>query len=660
MDIKLRDAEKVIRINELDPDIIEPRTENHMDPKSTGSKICVIGKTGCFRIGTKVRMYDNSIKSIEDVTIGELVMGDDSTSREVLSLCRGRSKMYEIKQSYAMTYVVNKDHQLALITSDDCKFQLNVEYFDSTSNKEYQGYRIDKKNNIVRSTLTVTELSVETYYGFTLDKNNLFQLEDGTIVKNTGKCLHPDTKILLQNGTVKAAKDIKVGDVLLGDDNTSRNVLSICTGEEDLYLVNQTNGGSYIVNKSHILTLWDMSKATSLYKGSRALIDISVKDYLKLETKVYFRGIRKILNFSTGLSKSNQECKLKAMLFIRKEFLKKDESLSHIKYLFSLNYLSRIKILEYIMYYSRKEGKYNEITSILILSDNRSANMLTLAFNISGWLAYTNNNVVHIKRISNIDEKNYVLSEIDVSLYPESRKYCGFELDGNGRFLLADCTVTHNTTLITSILYAKKHIYPVYEIYSGTEDSNHFYGEIFPPIFVHNELTVTDLDRYIKRQKIAKKYLSNPWAVCLIDDCTDNPALLRKPIFGKIFKNGRHWKSLFIFSMQYCLDVIPALRTNIDGTFLLRETIPQNRKKLYDCYAGSFFDSYSDFCDTFDICTQDRTAMYIHNRTTSNNIEDCVFYYRATPIPESFKFGCQDLWTFHDTRYNLDYNDIDL
>ena len=41
-----------------------------------------------------------------------------------------------------------------------------------------------------------------------------------------GKCLGKGTKILMYDGTLKNVEDIKVGDRLMGDDSTPRNVLS--------------------------------------------------------------------------------------------------------------------------------------------------------------------------------------------------------------------------------------------------------------------------------------------------------------------------------------------------------------------------------------------------------------------------------------------------
>ena len=38
-----------------------------------------------------------------------------------------------------------------------------------------------------------------------------------------------------------------------------------------------------------------------------------------------------------------------------------------------------------------------------------------------------------------------------------------------------------------------------------------------------------------------------------------------------IFMNGRHWRITFMLTMQYCMDLPPDLRTNIDFVFILRK-----------------------------------------------------------------------------------------
>ena len=232
--------------------------------------------------------------------------------------------------------------------------------------------------------------------------------------------------------------------------------------------------------------------------------------------------------------------------------------------------------------------------------------------------------------------------------------YYGFTLDGNHRFLLQSGDVVRNTgktTMITSILYEKSHIFPVGQVMSGTEDSNGHYGKIFPSTFVYNALEKSKIEEFIKRQKLAKQHLPNPWAILLLDDCTDDPKIFTDPMFQGIFKNGRHWKMLFLLSLQYSLDIKPVIRTNVDGTFILRESNLRNRRCLWENYAGVFPD-FDQFCQVLDQITDDYTALYVHNATTSNKIEDCVFWYKAKQIPPDFRIGCNEFWDFHNERFD--------
>jgi len=70
-----------------------------------------------------------------------------------------------------------------------------------------------------------------------------------------GKCLGYNVPIMLFNGRQKMSQDIKTGDLLMGDDSSPRQVLSVCRGRENLYRVKQLYGDDYIVNESHILSL---------------------------------------------------------------------------------------------------------------------------------------------------------------------------------------------------------------------------------------------------------------------------------------------------------------------------------------------------------------------------------------------------------------------
>jgi DNA gyrase/topoisomerase IV subunit B len=68
-------------------------------------------------------------------------------------------------------------------------------------------------------------------------------------------CLDPNTDIVMWDATIKKAKDINIGDQLVGDDGTVRNVLKTTSGVDDMYEVKMIDGHSYKVNSQHLLTL---------------------------------------------------------------------------------------------------------------------------------------------------------------------------------------------------------------------------------------------------------------------------------------------------------------------------------------------------------------------------------------------------------------------
>ena len=49
--------------------------------------------------------------------------------------------------------------------------------------------------------------------------------------------------------------------------------------------------------------------------------------------------------------------------------------------------------------------------------------------------------------------------------------------------------------------------------------------------------------------------------------------------------NGRHYKMMFLVTMQYALGITEP-RTNIDYVFILRENIVSNRKRIYEATPG--------------------------------------------------------------------------
>ena len=81
-------------------------------------------------------------------------------------------------------------------------------------------------------------------------------------------CIDPETPVLLWNGNIEKAKNIKVGDKLIGDDGGCRTVSKLTDGVDEMYEVSNGNMDNYIVNSHHILTVSFSGHKTIFWKQS--------------------------------------------------------------------------------------------------------------------------------------------------------------------------------------------------------------------------------------------------------------------------------------------------------------------------------------------------------------------------------------------------------
>ncbi|MEM6785386.1 MAG: replicative DNA helicase, partial [Bacteroidota bacterium] len=99
-----------------------------------------------------------------------------------------------------------------------------------------------------------------------------------------GKCLGKGTPVMMHDGTVRPVEDIRVGDLVMGDDSTPRRVLSLARGQERMFWVRQTYGMDYRVNESHILSV-KKSRQDRISEPRGTITDIEVRDYLDRSAK---------------------------------------------------------------------------------------------------------------------------------------------------------------------------------------------------------------------------------------------------------------------------------------------------------------------------------------------------------------------------------------
>ena len=211
---------------------------------------------------------------------------------------------------------------------------------------------------------------------------------------------------------------------------------------------------------------------------------------------------------------------------------------------------------------------------------------------------------------------------------------------------------TGKSTLVADILYHMRKIEAGVAI-SATEDGNAYYSSYIPEILIHSEYKPEIIQGVITRQKkviSAEKKNTDLDVFVLLDDCMYDKKMIRDTNIRGIFMNGRHWRITFMLTMQYCMDLPPDLRANIDYIFILRENIIQNQEKIYKNFFG-IFPHFSVFQDVLNSCTEGYDCLVLDNTSKSNNIQDCVFWYRAKP-DRHFKIGSKQLWDYCKKTYD--------
>lgn len=244
-----------------------------------------------------------------------------------------------------------------------------------------------------------------------------------------------------------------------------------------------------------------------------------------------------------------------------------------------------------------------------------------------------------------------------MSINLQLRKFDMRRIRDDATIVLLGKRDTGKSFLVRDLLYYHQDI-PVGTVISPTEVANHFYSSIVPPVFIHDEYHALIIKNFMNRQKKLQKAIErgdkqiDNRAFLIFDDCLYDTSWNRDKTIREIFMNGRHYKVMFIITMQFPLGIPPNLRTNIDWVFILRENIVSNRKRIYDHYAG-MFKSFDMFCTIMDQCTENYECLVIHNGAKSNNIEDQVFWYKAD-AHEDFRIGPPEIWQYCEENYEED------
>lgn len=308
----------------------------------------------------------------------------------------------------------------------------------------------------------------------------------------SGKCMAAGTRILMYDGSHKEIQKIKVGEFLMGDDSNPREVLSLASGTDQMFNVWYGNS-KYTVNSDHVLCLKtktypycfesrDSKTVFFLHEGkvntkkfrkeecvvdfmdscSEDVIHVTVKDYLSSPDLVFnARGYKAKVNF--GSVKISTDPMFVGALHARsgniipKDYVINDHCVRERLLAGVLNVKGRVFKRKGFSAYSMK----------FIPSHKKLMNQVVFMLNTLGVLHHVKLAgeyfvVVYGRELSTIAkhmgalESYYGDESIDdgykISIKPIGEgKYYGFTINGNRRYLLSDCTVTHNTMTSVSI-----------------------------------------------------------------------------------------------------------------------------------------------------------------------------------------------------------------
>ena len=152
------------------------------------------GSGKCLGKDTPIIMFNREIKKVQDIVNGDKLMGPDGTSRNVRGVTKGVGPLYKIiPEGEGLTWVCNDVHVLSLKRKDTGDIQnIPLNEFialDLDKQKSYTMWRpdndINKHSYDKEFNFFIESLGEGEYFGFELDGDHLFLLEDFTVTHNT-------------------------------------------------------------------------------------------------------------------------------------------------------------------------------------------------------------------------------------------------------------------------------------------------------------------------------------------------------------------------------------------------------------------------------------------------------------------------------------------
>jgi hypothetical protein len=146
--------------------------------------ISQIAGKGCHGKGSLIRMADGSTKKVENIKVGDYLMGVDKTPRKVLMLAHGTEELWNIKPKHGDSFVVNRSHKMRLFDENGVKNTVNLFDYIELSPKEKANYKLINEHWNIEE-FTIERLNVGEFFGFFISGDHLYLDAQGYEHHNT-------------------------------------------------------------------------------------------------------------------------------------------------------------------------------------------------------------------------------------------------------------------------------------------------------------------------------------------------------------------------------------------------------------------------------------------------------------------------------------------
>jgi hypothetical protein len=183
------------------------------------------------------------------------------------------------------------------------------------------------------------------------------------------------------------------------------------------------------------------------------------------------------------------------------------------------------------------------------------------------------------------------------------------------------------TTLLKDLLHRISDKVDVCIAVSPTDDTNAAMKQMLPEAMVHRELPDELLQSILMVQRKQWSRGHGKHLALVLDDIAFDKKLFDSKSFKELAYNGRHLKITVFVTLQYAIAIPPSIRCQADCVVTLGEKMLNNRKRLYENFFGTT--TFPEFCCILDRTTNHNEALVLWNRSSNNNLEESLFWYKA-------------------------------